>query len=77
MAMTFIGWIKKRIRKKLKIFSWPIVKKNGKVDVAEVGSKTDKREVLFQRNDEIRQQLPLEKQGEIKIIEPTKIEEHQ
>ena len=52
-----------------------VVKKDKTVHAIEVRSKTDRREVLFQRNQEAIRQLPPEKRGKVRVIDPTKAKE--
>jgi len=52
-----------------------VVEKSGKVHAYEVPSKTDKKETLIQRNREVIDALPPERQGKVTIIEITKIPE--
>jgi len=52
-----------------------VVKKDKTVHAIEVQSKTDKPEVLFQRNQESMKRLPPEREGKVRIIEPTKAKE--
>ena len=47
-----------------------VVKENGTVNAYEVRSKTDKKEILQQRNEEAMAQLPETRRGEI-IIKPS------
>lgn len=50
------------------------IRKDGKVDVVEVQSKTDKEAILRGRNNEIIAQFPQNKRGDdIRVIKPTKI----
>jgi len=48
-----------------------VVKKDGTIDAIEVQSKTDNPTQLINRNKEAMQQLPANRQGDIKVVRPT------
>jgi hypothetical protein len=49
-----------------------IIRKDGRVNVIEVKSKSDKVKNLIERNNEAMKKLPESKQGNIKVVEPNR-----